>query len=515
VAAALDIRFVDPTVPASVSAYQVSAALETAFKEWTRHFDYTVGSYVINVSLQTGPSTDASLAVTDFSLVGTEGKSRVIAPSFGLAVAGRAAAPIAAVPTLFLNPGLFTANSSDVAPILAAAPRIERELGHALGITAPAASTFFVDTFFSRNPQYAGANLFTGPNAQVTYGGPVPLAADRSITTVGGGGAVMTSSVGANSVQPLDVALLRDAGLPALTDQELTEHEVARLYFGAFGRVADSAGLIQHLAPLRSLPGLGLGQIEQSVTLFQIADDLTTSPEFTTRYGALSDADFIRTIYQNTYGRQPDDATVATAVKSLAPFFDYASRKFITPLRGGVLFSFTNTDEARGRLSANANVTYAATAEAQAARLYDTAFGRDADPAGFNQLTKGIINGLSLQQAAIGFLGSAEFAGRYGAAPSDTALVEALYRNTLRRAPDAAGEAQYLRALASGSFSRADLLATFSDSTEHINLVSQRASQQYDANLLTGSSSDIRPHLGIIPVIGAATYGGSYVPAVI
>lgn len=502
-------------VPASVSAYQVSAAIETAFNAWTRHFDYTVGSYVINVSFQTGPGTDASLAVTDFSVVGHKGNSRVIAPSFGLAVAGSTAAPIAAVPTLFLNPGLFTANSSDVAAILAAAPRIERELGHALGITAPAAGTFFVDTLFSSNPYNAGPNLFTGPNAQAAYGGPVPLAGDGSTTTVGGSAAVMTNSVGASSVQPLDVALLRDAGLPALTNQELTEHEVARLYFGAFGRVADSAGLIQHLAPLRSLPGLGFGGIEQNVTLTQIADDLLNSAEFTARYGTLSDADFVRTIYQNIYGRQPDDATVTTAVKLLAPVFDYASHTYITPSRGGVMFIFTNTDEARGRLSANANVTYAATAEAQAARLYDTAFGRDADPAGFNQVTKGIINGLSLQQAAMGFLGSAEFAGRYGAAPSDTALVEALYQNTLRRAPDAAGEAQYLRALASGSFSRADLLATFSDSTEHINLVSQRASQQYDANLLTGSSSDIRPHLGIIPVIGAATYGGSYVPAVI
>jgi len=75
--------------------------------------------------------------------------------------------------------------------------------------------------------------------------------------------------------------------------------------------------------------------------------------------------------------------------------------------------------------------------------------------------------------------------------------VDALYQNALHRAPDAAGEAQYVRALASGQFSRADLLVAISDSQEHIDLVAQRAGAR-DAG---GFNLDLSPHLGTIPVI--------------
>lgn len=249
---------------------------------------------------------------------------------------------------------------------------------------------------------------------------------------------------------------------------------------GAFGRVADSAGLVQQTAGYRTaLSGL--------VT---VDDRLVASAEFAVRYGTLSDADFIRTVFQNVYGRAPTDADLSAGLRSLQP-----GRSGFT--RGGLLSVYTQSDEARGRLSANANITYSGTAEAQVARLYDTAFGRDADPGGFALYTKALINGTSLQQAALSFLGLAEFANRYGAASSDQVLVDAFYQNSLHRAPDAAGEALYVRALASGQFSRADLLVAFSDSQEHINLVAQRAGAR-DAE---GFNLDLSPHLGIIPVI--------------
>ncbi len=85
------------------------------------------------------------------------------------------------------------------------------------------------------------------------------------------------------------MALLRDAGLPALSDQELQEHQIARLYFGAFGRTADSAGLILQLNALRASSG----------GLASVGAGLASSAEFAARYGTLSDADFVRTVYQN------------------------------------------------------------------------------------------------------------------------------------------------------------------------------------------------------------------------
>lgn len=321
---------------------------------------------------------------------------------------------------------------------------------------------------------------FNGPNAEVAYGGPVPvLSEDPSTTTVGGGRVVTTNTQGAGTLQPLDIALLRDAGVAALTDQELGEHQVARLYVAAFGRNADSAGLIQQYAGLRS-----------GLSLAQLGDGLAGSAEFANRYGALSNADYVNALYQNVLGRAGDASGVA--------FYNGALARGAS--RGAILAAFADSDEERGRLNSNPNITYAATAEEQVARLYDAAFGRDADPTGFPQFTQAIINGASLQTVALSFLSSPEFASRYGANPSDQALVDALYQNTLQRAPDAAGETLYVQALASGQFTRADLLASFSDSPEHVNLIAQRVAAR-DAS---GLYLDVTPHLGTIPVIGTS-----------
>jgi len=58
----------------------------------------------------------------------------------------------------------------------------------------------------------------------------------------------------------------------------------------------------------------------------------------------------------------------------------------------------------------------------------------------------------------------------------------------------------YIQALASGRFSRADLLASSSDSPEHVNLIAQRAVAR-DAS---GLYLDVTPHLGTIPVTGTS-----------
>ena len=66
----------------------------------------------------------------------------------------------------------------------------------------------------------------------------------------------------------------------------------------------------------------------------------------------------------------------------------------------------------------------------------------------------------------------------------------------MRRRRQAAGKALVVQVLASG-LSQADLLVSFSDSQERINLVAQQAGA-CDAS---GLFLDTRPHLGIIPVI--------------
>jgi len=506
-AAQLNVQFTDASAAGDPSQGLVRFAVATAFSDWTRHFDYTSGVFTINVSFRAATQpADVSLSIQDFTKVGSIPFSTVVEPSFGLSFAARAASSTTVLTsTLYVNPanfvGSFPSRSNIVAPV-------ERELGHALGIAqlrlgnvvrGPVLQTrqtvYEGGVRFVQLPPNAVAT-FNGPNAEAVYRGPVPVDNGRTnVTTVGGGAAVDTTTQGASEVQPLDVALLRDAGLPALTDQELLEHSIARMYFVAFGRAADSAGL---MLQLRATHDQSL--VRGTGSFYGVASSLLSSAEFTARYGTLSNADFIRTVYQNALGRQPDTATLNAY---LASFATPPTTRMTGPgaTRESILSGLADGDEARGRLSANPNVTYAATAEGQVARLYDTAFGRDADPGGFNGFVSYIVNGATLQEAALSFLGSTEFAARYGGAPSGQALVDALYQNTLHRAPDAAGEALYVQALASGQLSPAALLAAFSDSQEHIILIAQRT----DARDAAGFNLDLSPHLGIIPTISGPT----------
>lgn len=487
-AATLNVQFAD--APPSDPAPLRDVVLQ-AFQEWTRHFDYTTGNYTINVSFRAaGQPTDVSLDYND------QGNSVVVRPrsnadlygsALGFGLAGRGAGPTG-VGTLYVNPAYLDGSR----PVANALAPTERELGHQLGIQSFKSNVAYrggsavlinnPNTIYDAGVVFVTAGpafvtTFNGPNAQLAYGGPVPVVSyNPSTTTVGGGKAVTTAVDGAGTLQPLDVALLRDAGVAALTDQELGEHQVARLYVAAFGRNADNAGLIQQYAGLRA-----------GLSLAQLGDGIAGSTEFASHYGALSNADYVNALYQNALGRPGDPSGVA--------FYNGALARGAS--RGTVLAAFADSDEERGRLNGNPNVTYAATAEAQVARMYDAALGRDADPAGFSASTQAVINGTSLQAVALSFLASPEFSNRYGAASTDQALVNGFYQNTLHRAPDAAGEAQFLRALASGGFGRADLLVAFSESQEHINALAQRTAAR-DAN---GFNLDLSPHLGIIPVI--------------
>ncbi|WP_430911498.1 DUF4214 domain-containing protein [Methylobacterium sp. sgz302541] len=100
--------------------------------------------------------------------------------------------------------------------------------------------------------------------------------------------------------------------------------------------------------------------------------------------------------------------------------------------------------------------------------LYDAPLGRAPDDAGLACWTDRIAAGLSLHDAAAGFLASPEFAAGYGAAGggSDETFLEHLYQVALGRAPDTAGEAYWEGLLAAGT-SRADVALAFALSPEN------------------------------------------------
>jgi len=105
-------------------------------------------------------------------------------------------------------------------------------------------------------------------------------------------------------------------------------------------------------------------------------------------------------------------------------------------------------------------------------RLYDAAFDREPDPVGLATYAQQLSSGATVTDVLRILSGSAEFQTRFGGTDNET-YVRLMYRYSLDREPDAAGLAQHVASLNNG-LSRLDLLAVFSESAEHRQLVTSK-----------------------------------------
>lgn len=103
----------------------------------------------------------------------------------------------------------------------------------------------------------------------------------------------------------------------------------------------------------------------------------------------------------------------------------------------------------------------------QTYRLYQAAFNRAPDLPGMGFWLKHLDNGMGLSTMSQNFLQSKEGVAAYGAL-NDAQFLTKLYANVLHRAPDAAGFEFHLGHLASGAYSRAEVLTGFSESIENV-----------------------------------------------
>ncbi len=191
-------------------------------------------------------------------------------------------------------------------------------------------------------------------------------------------------------------------------------------------------------------------------TLRSISDFFVVSDEFEARYGDLSDEAFVRLVYQNVLGRQPDSAGLAYWTNQLTGG---------QQSRGEVMIGFSESSEYLGVTGTAGG--HEAT-EGAVHRLYRAYFGRDSDRLGFcfwvGQLEAGRR---SLRQISGSFAGSEEFTTRYGAL-DDSGFVELVYQNVLDRPPDAAGHAFWVAQLESNARTRGEVMLGFSESVEYV-----------------------------------------------
>lgn len=104
---------------------------------------------------------------------------------------------------------------------------------------------------------------------------------------------------------------------------------VIRLYFAFFKRSPDVAGANYWINKRKS----------GTTNLNHIASSFAASSEFQTKYGALSNSDFVKQIYVNVFERQPDPNGLAYWTKKL----DSHSAS-----RGEVMVGFSESNEYRG-----------------------------------------------------------------------------------------------------------------------------------------------------------------------
>lgn len=262
-----------------------------------------------------------------------------------------------------------------------------------------------------------------------------------SSTSVSGNGEGTDTLISVENASFIDGVLTFDVNSQAA--------QVMRLYDAAFDRMFDQGGFEANLDAL-----------EAGVSLTTLAGTFLASAEFQARYGALSNQAFVEQLYRFTLNREGDPGGIQTWVGALNAG---ASRTEI-------LVAFSESAEHRNLTAGTLNAgLWVADEQAKIiARMYDASFDRLADAGGLAAWTNQLKAGVSLVTIAGAFAGSAEFQARYGSL-SNQAFIEQLYRFTLNREGDPAGVQNWVNIL-NGGASRAQILASFSESAEHIAL---------------------------------------------
>ncbi len=109
--------------------------------------------------------------------------------------------------------------------------------------------------------------------------------------------------------------------------------------------------------------------------------------------------------------------------------------------------------------------------KADAARLYEVIFGREADIGGMKFWMEQVDAGKSIQEIANFFVASDEFQAMYSDSLSNEEFVARLYENSFNRSAEESGLAFWTGQLEEGKMSRGDVALFFADSQEAVTLM--------------------------------------------
>jgi len=271
------------------------------------------------------------------------------------------------------------------------------------------------------------------------------------VTAAGGNKIVTGAGSGMDTLTSVEVIQFKDGKF--VFDAGGVAAQVTRLYDTVLQRAPDQPGLDMWVDQLEDRGG----------TIKDVANGFLNSAEFQARTGTLSDAEYVEFLYVNALGRASDPGGKANWIERLA------DRSYD---RADLLIGFSESQEHQNQTAALVAKGFFDTHDAYqtVALLYDSFAGRLPDLSGLTHWAEALKSGaLTLSQVTAGFANSAEFQALI-AGMSHSDLVELMYQNTLNRASDVAGKANWVKALDEG-LSDTDLLIGFSQSAEHFHLI--------------------------------------------
>ncbi|MDQ3294640.1 MAG: PQQ-dependent sugar dehydrogenase, partial [Actinomycetota bacterium] len=183
------------------------------------------------------------------------------------------------------------------------------------------------------------------------------------------------------------------ASLAASGEYDAWMGQLIRAYRTAYARGADLGGLQYWLS--RRAPGSG--SFRQSAFAAFLA-----GPEFAQKYGGTTDREFVRRIYVNALGREPDQGGL-----------DYWTGRVAAVGRGEVIFQIGESPEHRGRRRNEVVIT----------GDYVSLLGRLADPGALAGWVDFLNRGGARRQVQATIWGSSELAGRLATVPTVTTSV--------------------------------------------------------------------------------------------
>ncbi|QGM97490.1 DUF4214 domain-containing protein [Methylocystis parvus] len=315
------------------------------------------------------------------------------------------------------------------------------------------------------------------------------------------------------------------------------ETDALQQYLSKAERLYDAAFDRDMFVDERELIGKYINSSTNAFDANQLANDLMNATEFSTRYGALSNLQFVERVYANALGRAASASEAASYVKQLN-----AGTLTRADLLNAISENAEHIADGNAHAATNNSVQSAASfaldhtvdkqqAEDMVTRLYQTALGRDPTATELSNGYQAIVEGSGTEAGLANNIVSpqwvwwpyianpSQFDQTYGSL-SNADFVTRLYLNSMGRNPTAAESSDWTAMLDNGAVTRGDMIYALAESLEHLAYMGSQAGQAVTASNQTlnygenaivrinGGGNTINASSGDILTIGGNGAGG-------